>query len=226
MASVSKLFILFPGSLVGSLAGLLLLAGAAQATLLTNGGFESSSSNFSTPPGWVNIGHTDGVLIYSQIPSQPVSEGLNFYSIGGAGSNGLASVGEGIAQTFTTVVGASYRATYAYSAENGTGWATETLRVAAASSFVDHVLVPTGTNFFTRPWSAGVLDFVASGTSTTLSFTLQAITGGGAHNNDPLLDGVSVVLTAVPEPQVWGLWAAGLLVLGARARLALRANPA
>lgn len=199
--------------------GGLLLACGVQANLLTNGGFESSSSNFTTPPGWFNLGHTEGVLLYAQIPSQPISEGLNFYSIGGAGNNGTASVGEGIAQTFATQVGASYRVSYAYSGENGTGWATETLRVAAAGSFVDHVLVPTGTNFFTRPWSSGVLDFVASGSSTTLSFTLQDISGGGPHNNDPLLDGVSVVLTAVPEPPFALLWVAGLLLLGARARL-------
>lgn len=210
MVSVSFRYFLATGGL--------LLACGVQANLLSNGGFEASSSNFTTPPGWFNLGHTEGVLRYSQIPTQPISEGLNFYSIGGAGNNGTAFVGEGIAQTLATQVGASYRVSYAYSAENGTGWATQTLRVAAAGSFVDHVLVPTGTNFFTRPWSTGALDFVASGNSTTLSFTLQDISGGGPHNNDPLLDGVSVVLTAVPEPAFWLLWATGLMVLGARAR--------
>lgn len=192
----------------------LLLASVAHANLLTNGGFEASSSNFTTPTGWFNLGHTEGVVLYAQVPSQPVSEGLNFYSIGGVASNGLASVGEGIAQTITTLPGASYRVTYAYSAENGTNFATETLRVAAAGSFIDHVLVPTGTNFFTRPWSAGVLDFVASGSTTTLSFTLQAIGAGGAHNNDPMLDAISLVLTAVPEPGVLAMWLSGLCVLG------------
>lgn len=206
-------------SLHGCLAvGMALLAGSVNANLLSNGGFESSSSNFTTPTGWFNIGHTEGVVQYSQVPTQPVSEGLNFYSIGGFASNGLASVGEGIGQSFATLVGASYRVSYAYSAENGTGWATETLRVSAAGSLVDHELVPTGTNFFTRPWSAGVLDFVATSSSTTLSFTLQAIGSGGAHNNDPMLDDVSVVLTAVPEAQVWALMAAGLLMLGAWVR--------
>lgn len=198
--------------------GLVLLSAAAHANLLVNGGFEASSSNVITPTGWFNVGHTEGVLQYAQVPMQPVHEGLNFYSIGGVGSNGFASIGEGIGQTFATVVGASYRVSYAYSGENVPGVATETLRVSAGSSFVDHVLVPTGGPAFTRPWAVGGLDFVASANTTKLSFILAAGTGP-VGNNDPLIVGVGVLLTAVPESQSWALMLAGLAGL-ARVRSA------
>ena len=154
---------------------------------------------------------------YAQVGTQPVYEGLNFYSLGGAGNNGNMQIGEGIAQTFATIVGARYRISYGYSAENVPGAATETLRVSAAGSFVDHVMVPNGGGVFTRPWVSNNFEFVASATTTRLSFILTA-SAGSPGNNDPLIDGVNVVLTAVPEPQSWALLLGGLVLLQRAAR--------
>jgi len=52
-----------------ALIGMIGLCGTAQAQLLLHGGFEASSSNFVTPTGWFNIGHTEGVVRYRQMPT-------------------------------------------------------------------------------------------------------------------------------------------------------------
>ena len=72
----------------------------AQASeLIVNGGFEASSSNFTTPPGWTNVGHEDGVLQYAtSAPNITPYQGLNFYSLDGAGDNGVFIANDGITQ--------------------------------------------------------------------------------------------------------------------------------
>src|SRR5439155_24808568 len=81
----------------GSLVGL-----TSPTNLLVNGGFEQSTSNLTTPPGWTNIGHTDGVIAYSQFINQPVFEGAEFYDLGGFGGAG-GPLGDGIEQAVATV---------------------------------------------------------------------------------------------------------------------------
>ena len=217
LASIASIAsIAFSSGLLGLAA---LASTTAHANLLVNGGFEASSSTTTTPPGWFNIGHTDGVLSYGNIPSQPVYEGLRFYSIGGAGSNGFAAIGEGIGQSFASVVGATYHLSFGLSAENGFGWPTETLRASAGDTTQDYALVPTPSSFFTRPFSTEGFDFIATSALTTVSFIISASTGQ-IGNNDPLLDGISVELVSlpVPEPGTWALLLAGLGVVGTIAR--------
>ncbi len=162
---------------------------ASAQNLLVNGGFEDSTSNFTTPPGWTNIGHTDGVLQYAAIPSQPVYEGANFYSIGGAGNFGNAAPGEGIGQSVATTAGDIYRLTFGYSDENCLGCSTVfTVNIGGFSQ--DFTVVASdagmgaGPNFFTRPWDVGEIgSFTATGSSTFVSFVLKSTTNSG--NNRP-----------------------------------------
>ena len=186
---------------------------SAATNLLVNGGFEDSSSTTVTPPGWFNFGGTNGVLTYSAIPQQPVYEGLRFYDIG-AHNNGFASVGEGLGQTFATVVGARYKLSFGYSGENVPNSAVETLRVSAGDSSRDYVLTPNGDPVFTRAMTSESFDFMATGSTTTLSFILQAIVGSPG-NNDPMFDGVMVELISapVPEPETYALMAVGLFAV-------------
>jgi hypothetical protein len=58
-----------------------------------------------TPPGWFNIGHSDGVITYAAFGT-PVYEGLNYYDLGGYG-DAYGPIGDGIAQSFATTAGAT-----------------------------------------------------------------------------------------------------------------------
>ncbi len=180
----------------------------AHANLITNGGFEASSSSTITPTGWTNIGHSDGVITYAAFGT-PAYEGRNYYDLGGYG-NAYGPIGDGIGQSFATIVGQTYTVTFGLSAENSFG--TETLTAAAGSASVSYVLAVDGTGVFKRAFTTETFDFTATSALTTLSFVHTAGAGG---NNDPMIDGVSVELStaAVPEPETYALMLGGLGLL-------------
>lgn len=188
-------------------------AGAVE--LLVNGGFEASSSHFTTPPGWTNIGHTEGVLAYTDIGNSISSyDGLYFYSIGGFASNGLSSPGEGISQTVATTIGNTYRLSVGLSDENGPGL-TSVLNVLIGSQLNQVTLAADSSGFFGRPFETYTFDYVATSSLTTVSFTLFSSTDFG--NNDPLIDGVSlqeIATGAVPEPSTWAMMILGFAGVG------------
>ena len=101
--------------------------------------------------------------------------------------------------------------TFGLSAENQSG--TETQTAAAGGVSVGYVLTPDGSGTFQRPFVTQSFEFVASSVSTTLSFIHTAGQGGA---NDPMIDGVSVELSAqaIPEPETYALMLAGLGALG------------
>lgn len=193
---------------------------AAAANLLVNGNFEDSTSNLATPTGWTNIGWTQGILYYDWIAGIEHFEGTRFYSIGGSASNGWSNVGDGLAQTFATVPGATYHLSFALSAENVSWGGDSTLSASAGNTTQNWLLVPTGGAAFTRPFTVEGFDFVAPGSSTTLSLVMSASTSGFPGNNDPLLDAVSVELVSLPVPEPSGAWllAAGLPLIAWRRR--------
>ena len=52
--------------MTGALLGASMAAHAAGPNLLVNGDFEDGThSYYATPAGWTNIGHSDGVIPYS-----------------------------------------------------------------------------------------------------------------------------------------------------------------
>ncbi len=199
------------------------VSGPAQAaSLIANGGFEASSSTTQTPTGWTNIGPANGIIPYSAVSSQPVYEGVNFYSLGGVGTNGLSSIGVGISQTVATVIGNTYRLTFGYSGENGPNLET-VLGVSIGSTTTPFQVISTNTGFFTRPFTTATLDYVATSTLTPISFTLLATNEVGLiGNNDPLIDGVSfeqiAVGGAVPEPATWAMMIVGFGAVGGMMR--------
>lgn len=179
------------------------------ANLLVNGGFEASTSPTATPPGWFNIGHSDGVISYSNFGT-PAYEGLNFYDLGGYG-NASGPIGDGIAQTFATVANGVYRVQFGLSSENSNG--IQTLTVSAGNVLHSYTLGVNGDGSFKKPFQTQHFTFIAQGASTTLSFIHTAGVGG---NNDALIDGVRV--TAVPEPETYAMLLSGLGLMGGIAR--------
>jgi hypothetical protein len=206
--------------LLGLLALTAFPVSASAANLLVNGSFEDSTSNFTTPPGWTNVGHTDGVLSYANT-GQPAYDGLEFYSLGGAGDNGFAFPGEGIEQTVATTAGDTYSLTFGYSDENCPGCST-VLTVNIGGFSQDYTLTADDGGFFRKPFTTAEIDgFTATGPSTTISFILKSTTNLG--NNDPLIDGVVFQQTAsvtpgVPEPATWAMMLVGFGGLGAMLR--------
>lgn len=190
-------------------------AGAAQ--LLINGGFEDSSSNLTTPTGWTNIGPANGIVAYAQVGNTVGNpEGLNFYTIGGVATNGISALGWGISQSVATIIGNTYRLTVGLSAENGPGL-SDVLNVQIGSQSNLVTLTNDGaSSFFERPLVYSTFDYVATSSSTTISFTLFSSTDFG--NNDPIIDGALfeqiAAAPAVPEPSTWAMMFLGFAGLG------------
>ena len=209
-----KLFVL--------LAALSAVPAAAQASnLLVNGDFEASTSHFTTPPGWYNIGHTEGVIAYADTGT-PAFDGAEFYVFGGVSSNGFLSIGEGIGQNVATTAGDIYRLEFGYTGENCPG-CTTVFTVNIGSYAQDFTIVADNSGFFHKAFTvADISNYIATGPMTALTFTLKSTTNFG--NNDPIFDRVifertgTTLMPGVPEPATWGMMVAGFGLLGGALR--------
>ena len=204
------------------LAALSAVPAAAQASnLLVNGDFEASSSHFITPPGWYNIGHTEGVISYAEL-GLPAFDGDEVYVTGGVSSNGFLSVGEGIGQNVATTAGDIYRLEFGYTGENCPG-CTTVFTVNLGSYAQDFTIVADASGFFHKAFTvADISNYIATGPMTALTFTLKSTTNFG--NNDPIFDRVifertgTTLMPGVPEPATWGMMVAGFGLLGGALR--------
>jgi|GEM_PF-1370656 len=197
----------------------ILPAAANAANLIQNGSFEDSTSPFTTPPGWFNIGHTEGVLSYATL-GLPAFDGDYVYVTGGQSSNGFLFPGEGIGQNVATTAGDIYQLSFGYTGENCPG-CTTVFTVSLGAFSQDFTITADDSGYFRKPFTVATLDpYVASGPSTTLSFVLKSTTNIG--NNDPIFDRVVLERIgstgAVPEPSIWALMIAGFGGAGAMLR--------
>jgi hypothetical protein len=114
-----------------------------------------------------------------------------------------------IAQTFTTIAGQKYSLSFYYS-NNSFGSpqpATATVSVGGSPSFdIQH----GGATPSAMDWVLYTGTFIASSTSTTLSFT--ETDANPCCNGGVALDNVSVA--AVPEPATWGMMILGFFGIG------------
>ena len=204
-------------------AALAALPAAAHAdNLLVNGDFEASTSHFTTPPGWYNIGHTEGVIAYSDTGT-PAFDGAEFYVFGGFASNGLLSIGEGIGQNVATTAGDIYKLSFGYTGENCPGCSTVfTVNIGAFAT--DFTIVSDASGFFNKPFTVtDISGYVATAGTTALTFVVKSSTDLG--NNDPIIDrvvfertGTTNVSGAIPEPATWATMVAGFGLLGGALR--------
>lgn len=199
-------------------AALLVLTGTARANQIVNGGFQNSTNGYSEylpPEGWTNIGPSDGVIADS-VFGTPSYNGFTYYfDTGGYGDAGPAS-GTGIEQTVATTPGQGYVLTFGLSNENYTGWGPEQMTLLLNGSSVDVYPVAYDSSFggFQLPWTTETFDFTATGSSTTIAFT---VTGTDLGGQDPLIAGVDLETanstSPTPEPGTLITLGTGLLAL-------------
>ncbi len=183
--------------------------------LLVNGDFTTPASGneddrmSKTPPGWTNVGSTETGVIAFAYTNMPVykrpgyPDTVNYYDLGGLG-RGIAQVGDGVSQTFTTVPGRQYLLKFAFSSEFGcradpvqdniTNVSVGSLNVNLPVPYVPTATCASNTyepDAYQKPFVPKSFTFTASGTSTTLKFTTVAADLEGT--NDPLITAVEVL---------------------------------
>ena len=194
-------------------------APAMAANLLVNGDFEASSDPVTTPPGWTNIGHSDGVIPYT-IGPLPAYDGNYFYDLGGYGDPS-GPVDDGIMQSVATVIGKTYKLTFGLSSEDVAGDSTLEVIIGGQSTFYSQS--STGT-YFLKGFETQSISYLATAAMTDIKFIEVKNSSGG--NNDPLIDGVSFASSSAPEPASWAMMLGGFGLLGASLRMQRRARVA
>jgi choice-of-anchor C domain-containing protein len=195
----------------------------AQANLIVNGSFEDPGAPFWSPTGagWMAVapGSTaiDGWTVggagidwHNGVEFIPIQDGLYAVDLNKSGG-GLGDTGT-ISQTFATVAGQTYHLSFYFAGPN--------------LGFPDprqvNVNIAGGNTVFSQPaspntalvWGLHAMDFVATGATSTLTFS--SVNGAGFWG--AVIDNVSVEAVAVPAPASLALLALGLLGLAFRRR--------
>ncbi len=192
------------------MAAALALPSTAHAAAFFNGSFEDADVNPGSTFTTLASGSED---IDGWVVGGSSIDYIGGYWTAGAGSRSIDLSGNGagsISQTFDTVNGQAYLVDFLISGNPDGPPPVKTLDVfasGAATSSYTHDSTGTG-----RPaigWSSRSYYFVATGSSTTLTFATAAST----TPYGPAIDGVSVA--AIPEPASWALMIGGFAFAGA-----------
>ena len=192
---------------------LLLISSGAEASLISNGSFESATID----PGafiLVGVGSTaidNWTVIQADIDyigtGWDASDGLRSIDLGG----GIGAAG-GIEQTFLTTPGASYLVSFDLAGNWGGVPTIKTVTVAADGQSADFTFDVTGKSAMNMGWINVLWKFTADDNSATLQFLTSDT------NYGPAIDNVSVNIEAVPIPPAVWLFGSGLLGLVGLAR--------
>ena len=211
--------------LLGGLVG----AGMAQAVPFQNGSFElgpTAPVNFCSACGAPYIGTF--AAPYTGVPGWTVTAGSIdiIYltgSTGWAASDGLRSIdldglsGATMVQTFDTVSGSTYTISFDLAANFYAGDLIKSVLVTAPGFSQIYTFNSAGRTALNMGWVTETFQFVATGTTSSLSFDSQTNSAFGAaiDNVRVSVDGTTA---PIPEPETYALMLAGLGVMGFAAR--------
>jgi choice-of-anchor C domain-containing protein len=189
---------------------------SAGVNLISNGSFEfgvndAGLGGFSTIPGsgasinnWIVGGSVDWINGYWQAQDGTHSVDLNGTSLGS------------VQQTIATVIGQTYRMSFYVSANPDNvpnpGSDERTLRVIAGGTEMDfgYSIFRPANSRAAMNWDFRTFDFVATGTSTLISFGSTVPETNCCYG--AALDNVAV--SAVPEPSTWAMMLLGFAGIG------------
>ncbi|WEK44717.1 MAG: choice-of-anchor C family protein [Candidatus Sphingomonas colombiensis] len=190
-----------------------LLPATANAAAFINGSFESgvpagsyttvNGGDSTSITGWtVTGGSVDYIGSYWAAQNGERSIDLNGNSQGG------------IEQTFDTVAGGKYSVSFWLAGNPDGDPTTKSVLVGANDNSSSlYTFDSAGFDKSNMGWANYTYNFVATGTSTTLSFASQDAGPYGAA-----LDNVALTFAGVPEPATWGLMILGFGAVGGAMR--------
>jgi hypothetical protein len=191
-----------------AVAALALCASGAQAAeLITNGGFDTDLT------GWTTAGEVEFATPAIYDPCCHAGSGTNGVAAFGGGN--VSSVNT-LSQDFSTVIGHLYNVSFNTAAFGGGSEAISYLIGGVSGSVsTSNSQAPA---VFGAPTS---FSFVATSTTSSALFSVASTN----DNVDPILDNVSVT-AAAPEPSAWLLMLAGVGMIGATLRFQRRRQTA
>jgi choice-of-anchor C domain-containing protein len=206
-----------------------LFATAAHAAPFQNGSFDVGAPAtfvFDVPagstqiPGWtVSVGSVDWIT-----NNWTSSHGTSSLDL--VGSLGVG----GIQQTFDTVPGTTYVVAFDLAGNPGGLPVVKPLTVTAGTVTSSFTFDTTGRTGAAMGWARQTFSFVASGATSTITFTSDVRGQGGSNNAGAALDNVTITAVGVagpaaPIPLPWAHLGAALLVLLGAAGIARRRKP-
>jgi hypothetical protein len=210
---------------------LALLATAASAQIVSNGGFETFTGVFgsdggaqltsasTTLTGWSIVGGEIAVLHSPNIYNLSASVGNNFLDLTGYTNTGFP---KGVSQVLNGLVAGQ---TYAFSMDLGIrngpcvsggnnchGPVSATVSIGPTSQTFTEASAVAG-----NVWDSFGFNFVATGPTMSLTINGISVPAGNEYLG---VDNVAVTgaVAAVPEPETYALLLAGFVALGAIAR--------
>jgi len=184
-----------------------LAMGSAAADVM-NGSFESGTPNDGASTHWTRLSPGDTSMTGWTV----VSGNVDWFSPqvatackGGRSVDLNGNTNGTISQSLATTPGASYRADFCLAANTNGDPAVKTLDVSATgNATVSYQFDATGHTNVNMGWTRESYSFVATGTTTTLTFASTTTVAAGLNAYGPALDDVSVEELVPPNHQ--GLW--------------------
>jgi len=160
---------------------------------------------FAGITGW-NL--TAGSVDIIGLPGWSPSEGTRSIDLDGLSAGTLA-------QTFDTILGTTYKVSFDLAANFYAGQTIKSVLVTAPGFSQTYTFNSTGRTALNMGWQTNTFQFVAAGSSSTLSFASQDVATSAFG---PALDNVTVnaVGAAVPEPSTWLLAGISLSIIATK----------